>query len=113
MMIWIKDSEFTGVIFEVPNPMLDKLEPGTYILGDRGPTGGTYAYKITALFDYYDRALNSIGEYTSYDGGTLILTDVGSYISGSFAFGARDINKRQINVEGSFENIPFSHVNTP
>lgn len=112
MMIWIKDLEFTGVIFEVPNPMLDELQPGTYILGDRGG-GTTYAYQITALFDYYDPASNRIDQYTSYGGGTLILTEVGSYISGSFSFGARDINKRQINVDGTFENIPFSRVNTP
>ncbi len=113
-MIWIKDLEFMGVIFEVPNPMLDKLKPGTYVLGDTGPGGGgTYGYKITALFDYHNPASNGIERYGSYDGGTLILTEVGSYLSGSFSFGARDINKRQINVDGTFENIPFSRVNTP
>lgn len=107
-MIWIKDSEFTGVVFEIPNPMLDELEPGTYVLGDYMDYG-----KITATFDYYNPASNRIEDYISYGGGTLVLTDVGSYISGSFSFGARDINKRQINVDGTFENIPFSRVNTP
>lgn len=107
-MIWIKDSEFTGVVFEIPNPMLDELQPRTYVLGDYMDYGN-----ITATFDYYNPASNRIEDYISYGGGTLVLTEVGSYISGTFSFGARDINKRQINVEGSFENIPFSRVNTP
>jgi hypothetical protein len=111
VLIWLKDTDFMGVIIMIPPDHQDKLEPGTYVLGDSVSDQDTY--RITARFDYHDPQLDSIYGYDSYDGGTLTITQTGSYISGSFEFGARDINKRQINVEGTFENIPFSHVNTP
>lgn len=109
------DSEFTQVRFEIPEFMQDDLKPGTYTLGNGDASGNDG--KIAAVFYYYDHKLGHSDQYFSYEGGTLIFTQAGldqSYISGSFAFGAHELTtERQINVEGTFENIPFSHVNGP
>jgi WD40 repeat protein len=107
-----------GVRIQLPVHLIDKLEPGTYNVGagDDGTRGG----QIVAYFFQPDP--NNLDPYAdpyfySYNGGTLILTEAGpdvDYISGSFSFGAHRLDTgRQINVEGTFENIPFSHVNGP
>jgi hypothetical protein len=119
VMIWMKDSNFMGVIFDIPPFLQKKLKPGKYVIGDA--TDGNDGYKIVAGFDYYDPATRANDTFFSYDGGTITFTQTGKYISGSFSFGARTEESllapgnggRQINVEGSFENIPFTPVNMP
>jgi WD40 repeat protein len=110
--IWMKDySAYTGVRFAIPLLIYKKLQPREYVIGEAA--GGEDTFKITAYFDYFDPASDSGSNYNSYEGGTLTFTQVGAYISGTFEFGAKDRDKRQIHVKGSFENIPFAHVNVP
>jgi hypothetical protein len=110
--IELRDVAATGVEIYIPPYLQTRLKPGTYPITDYTEPG----VKMTASFYYHDPQLDTYDAYFSYDNGTLILTQAGldqDYISGSFSFGAHNYDERQINVEGSFENIPFSHVNGP
>ena len=111
-LIELRDGAASGVIIYIPAYLQTRLKPGTYPITDFTEPG----LEMTASFAYHDTQLDSVDAYFSFDNGTLILTEAGldqDYISGSFTFGAHNFDERQINVEGSFENIPFSHVNGP
>ncbi len=111
-LIDLRDATASGVMIYIPAFLQTRLKPGTYPITDFTEPG----LEMTASFNYHDAQLDTYDAYFSYDKGTLILTQAGideDYISGSFSFGAHNFDERQINVEGSFENIPFSHVNGP
>ena len=93
------------------------MRPFTFIISD-------FAEPLTAeilgVFQYYNHELDTLERYESYknkyDASTLILTEAGmdqDYISGILPFPAHLEDGRQIKVNGTFENIPFTHVNGP
>jgi len=106
------DTSPPGVEFSIPVLLLvrDQLQTGEYIIGDATDQEGS---RIWAEFVYYDPLANVVDPYASYDGGTFVITQTGQYLSGSFSFGARTEEGRQVSVEGTFENIPFSIINIP
>jgi hypothetical protein len=66
-------------------------------------------WRMTAQFESYDPTQNVSEVYSSYaETGQVVITEIGSNITGTFEFGARNMDGRQINVKGSFENIPFN-----
>jgi WD40 repeat protein len=105
MMIELTDDDLRGVTIYVPVNMLPYLKPGKYPVGEYTTGPGMIA-------DFRDQGF----PYVSYSGKgmEIVITEVGATISGSFKFGARTLEEeRQVNVEGTFENIPFVHVNVP
>lgn len=108
--IEIQDSDFQGIEFEIPLVVLvrRRLVVDHYILGEPGAE-----LRISATFAHYDPSGSSFDSYSSYDGGSLIITQTGLYISGTFSFGAHTQEGRLETVQGSFENIPFVPVNIP
>jgi WD40 repeat protein len=107
------DVTASRVLIYIPPYLQTRLKPGTYPITDFTEPGGS---NMTASFLYHDVQLDSYDAYFSYDNGEVILTQAGldeDYISGSYTFGAHNDEGKQIIVEGSFENIPFSHVNGP
>jgi hypothetical protein len=112
-LIDLRDVDASGVLIYIPSYLQTRLGPGTYPITDFTEPGGA---NMTASFLYHDVQLDTYDAYYSYDNGTVILTQAGldeDFISGSFSFGAHNFDGRQITVAGSFENIPFSHVNGP
>ena len=107
MSIFLLDEDGVGVVINVPSNIQKHLGPGEYEIGDAYDAADEW--RMTTQFNYYDPS-QSLGEYYfSYaETGQVIITEIGSVISGTFEFGAHDKDGRQINVKGGFENIPFN-----
>jgi hypothetical protein len=101
-----------GVHIFVPENWIHKLGPGKYVLADSKDT--LYSAGLTAEFVEFEPAgtLNLVF-YESYAGGTVTFTETDNYAAGSFDFGARNDKGRQINVVGTFKDIPYTHVYPP
>jgi hypothetical protein len=110
LRIALTDNQGKGVSFELPFSIVDPLKPGKYQIGDAEDF--TCALPIAWLY-YPDNDTRPGGLYDSYHGGTLVFTQTGLYISGSYHFGARDERTWKVVVDGTFENIPFTPVNMP
>jgi hypothetical protein len=113
MQIWLvaPTADSTGVVIYVPDYLEKRLKPGTYKIGDATdePEGSMYA----ELY-HVDASDELSGPFSSYAGtGEIVITDVGPIISGSFKFGARNDAGHEVNVEGSFTNIPYVHTYRP
>jgi WD40 repeat protein len=106
----IRDLDFQGIEFEIPLVVFvgRRFVVDHYILGQPGAE-----LRVSATFSHYDPSGSSLDYYSSFDGGSLIITKTGLYISGTFSFGASTSEGRLETVEGSFENIPFTPVNIP
>ena len=96
-----------GVVISVPPNLQKHLVPGKYVIGDDNDAQDEW--RMTAQFESYDPTQNVSEVYSSYaETGQVVITEIGSNITGTFEFGARNMDGRQINVKGSFENIPFN-----
>jgi hypothetical protein len=103
--------ESNGVVILVPDYLEKRLKPGSYKIGDATiePEGSMYA----ELW-HTDSSAELSGPYWSYSGtGEIVITDVGPIISGSFKFGARNDAGHEVNVEGTFKDIPYVHTYRP
>jgi WD40 repeat protein len=107
MSIYLLTEDGVGVVIHVPSNVQKHLVPGEYVIGDAYDAADEW--RMTTQFNYYEPG-QSLGEYYfSYaETGKVVITAIGSVISGTFEFGAHDKDGRQINVKGSFENIPFN-----
>jgi WD40 repeat protein len=110
LRIEIKDLDFQGIEFEIPLVVLvrRRFVVDHYVLGQPGAE-----LRVAATFSHYDPSGSNLDYYSSFDGGSLIITKTGLYISGTFSFGASTAEGRLETIQGSFENIPFVPVNIP
>jgi len=112
MEISLLGDEYSGVVIKIPAYIRKRLVPGKYVIGDARDY--LDEWRMTAEFVYHDPVSKSIDSYASYaETGEVVFTEIGSTISGSFEFGAHNFSGQQINVKGSFENIPFVYFEGP
>lgn len=111
MELDLLDVDRHGVVIYFSEYLEKYLKPGTYPIWDiTEPVLGN----PDAELYYEDLAQTLTGPYESYEGtGDLVLTEVGDVLSGTFKFGAHNDNGMEVNVEGSFENIPYVHTYPP
>jgi hypothetical protein len=110
-MIEIRGVDQNSVRIYVPPGLQEHIRPGHYPIGDATDA----APRMTADFFYSELPISG-GDplFKSYaETGEIVLSEVSEFVSGTFKFGARNMDGRQVNVEGSFTNIPFVHTNAP